>query len=101
MQYKDMIKKFLDEKGRLTAFPSKRKMKVYALLYLSEKITEEKIYSERELNELLNEWHTFHDPATLRREMYNAKILNRDPGSGTYMKEKDIPSAEDIMKKFG
>ena len=35
---KEILKNFLDGNGVLTAFPAKRKMKLYALCYLAEKI---------------------------------------------------------------
>lgn len=34
------LKNFLDERGRLTAFPAKRKTKIYALCYLAENLNE-------------------------------------------------------------
>ena len=34
-------------------------------------------YAEAELNALLDAWTCFHDPATLRRELYNKRLLNR------------------------
>lgn len=40
------LQSFLDEKGRLTAFPSKRKKKLMALAYLAEKTPEERVYRE-------------------------------------------------------
>jgi len=101
MDYKALIKNFLDEKERLKAFPSKRKMKIYSLFYLSGKIEKGKVYTETEINDLLREWHTFNDPATLRREMYNCRILNRDPHNMTYTLSDTIPDAEDIIRKFG
>ena len=62
----DILSSFIDENGRLTAFPSKRKKKLHALIFLSQKFQPGVVYSEKEVNELLNEWHTFGDPATLR-----------------------------------
>ena len=74
---KTALKNFLDERGRLTAFPAKRKTKIYALCYLAEKFERDKKYTEKEVNEVLKAWHTFDDPATLRRELYDYKFLDR------------------------
>ena len=41
------LKGFLDAKGRLTAFPAKRKKKLYALAYLAAFVEPEKRYTER------------------------------------------------------
>ncbi len=96
-----ILKNFLDDKGRLTAFPSKRKMKLYALLYLGSKIEADRVYTEKELNELLKSWHTFCDPATLRRELYTHKILNRNQNGSEYYLEKVQPTIEQLEAKYG
>ena len=38
MELTHILRNFLDADGKLTAFPAKRKMKLYALLYLAQKI---------------------------------------------------------------
>lgn len=70
-----ILRSFLNADGKLTAFPAKRKMKIYALFYLAEKIEEDRDYTERQINDLLLSWHTFADPATLRRELYDYGFL--------------------------
>lgn len=65
------LKNFLDEAGKLTKYPAKRPMKFLALEYLAGKFEKGKRYTEREVNDLLNQWHLFGDPATLRRELYD------------------------------
>ena len=61
------MRNFLNEDGKLTAFPDKRKMKLYCLLYLAQKFEPGKLYTEREINNVLLDWHMFADPATHRR----------------------------------
>lgn len=46
---REILKSFLDSEGRLTAYPSKRKMKLYALIYIAQKIDRNRIYTEKEL----------------------------------------------------
>lgn len=91
-----VLRNFLDREGegKLTAFPAKRKMKLYALYYLAEKITPYRDYTEREINELLNRWHSFRDPATLRRELYDYHFLNRSPDGKTYRLAEIPPDPE-------
>lgn len=72
---------FLDQSGHLSAFPAKNKKKRMALWYLSQKIQAGRNYTEAEMNDLLDEYTTFHDPATLRRELYNKHLLNRTADS--------------------
>ena len=97
---KEILKSFLDEKGRLTAYPSKRKMKLYALLYIAEKIEKGRTYSEKEINAALNEWHTFCDPATLRRELYTHRFLDRDPYGKEYRMEEHQPTIDELEAKY-
>lgn len=80
----DDLKNHLDGEGRLTLWPSKRSLQVIALDYLAAKIELEKNYSERELNVLLNQWHTFGDAALLRRELYERGLLNREKDGSAY-----------------
>jgi len=41
-------------------------------------------YSEAEINALLNEWHTFGDPALLRREMFDHGLMTRSKDGSRY-----------------
>lgn len=90
---------FLDERGRLTALPVRQKKKLLALWYLSEKIDAERQYREEEINDLLDAWTAFHDPATLRRELYNRHLLNRTANCALYWKEAEFSSPEDFIAK--
>lgn len=95
------LKSFLDENGVLTAYPAKRKMKLYALVYLSGKLEAGMIYSEKEINELLNRWHSFNDPATLRRELFTHRFITRTPDGTKYSLEKIQPTIEELEKRYG
>lgn len=96
----EKIKNFLDSRNRLKIFPAKRKMKLYALLYLSTKFERDIIYTEKEFNDILNQWHTFGDPATLRRELYNYMFVCRDLSCNLYWMEGIQPTMEDVESKF-
>lgn len=78
------IANFLDQEGRLVRFPAKQKMQREALVYLAGKFAPEVIYSEKEVNGLLNQWHTFGDPAALRRALCDVRLLDRDPYGKAY-----------------
>ena len=70
---------YLDEEGKFSQFPGKKQKKKQFLMleYLAEKFTAGKKYTEREVNEILNQYHSFNDPATLRRLMFGSRLLNR------------------------
>ena len=89
---------FLDREGRLISFPAKHKKKLIALWYLAEKIEDNRQYTELEINTLLDEWTLFHDPATLRRELYNKRLLNRTTDCSSYRKADNIPAFEEFIK---
>lgn len=88
------IKNFLNIEGKLTSFPSKRKLKIAAMFYIASGINVDINYTENEINEEINKMCSFHDPALLRREMYNYKFIDRTMDGKTYWKEKIQPSPE-------
>ena len=90
------VKNFLDSENRLTAFPAKRKMKLYALYYLSTKFEENKVYTEKEVNELLNTWSCFHDPATMRRELSDQRFIDRKRDGCAYWLSENRPDVSEL-----
>ena len=96
MEWNVILRNFLDANGKLTAFPAKRKMKVYCLFYLAGKFEAGREYTEREVNELLLSWHTFADPATLRRELYDYGFLDRSRDGKVYRLARKQPTPEEL-----
>lgn len=90
---------FLNGDMQLVALPAKYKKKLNAYYYLATKIEAGKKYTELEINEVLNRWAAFRDPATLRRELYNKRLLGRTEDGEYYWKE-EIPSLEEFVKKY-
>lgn len=88
------IKNYLNEEGKLKSYPSKRKLKIAAMFYISSSIEEEVMYSEKEINDLINKMCCFRDAALLRREMYNYRFINRTPDGKIYWKENIQPLPE-------
>ena len=88
----DELKNFLDDKGRLKSFPAKRKRQLYALFYLASKFEVNKHYTEKEVNDILNKWHTFEDWALLRRDLYDAGFFNRKSDCSEYRLEENQPT---------
>ena len=77
---------YLDDNGKFAQFPGKKQKKKQTLMleYLAEKFTAGKKYTEREVNELLNQYHSFNDPATLRRLMFGSRLINRTLDGRSY-----------------
>lgn len=91
---------FLDGDERLRSFPAKHKKKLLALWYLAGKVEAGRQYTEAELNELLNAWTLFHDPATLRRELYNKRLLERTPDGGRYWRAEPFPELTEFIARY-
>ena len=96
MELTHFLRNFLDREGKLTAFPAKRKMKIYCLFYLAQKFEAEKDYTEQEINNVLLDWHTFADPATLRRELYDYGFLDRSRDGKVYRLAETQPTLEKL-----
>lgn len=85
------VMKFLDSKGRVKNYPSKRKKKICVLGYLIEKFQENRDYTEQEVNEVIGKYHTFNDVCYLRRELVVIGYLNRKRDCSKYWRsEKEI-----------
>ncbi|TAG02013.1 MAG: DUF2087 domain-containing protein [Betaproteobacteria bacterium] len=75
-----------DDEGRLIRWPNKFAVQRIALWGLWLPFAMHRRYTEREVNALLNTWHAFGDPATLRRELVEMKFLARTPDCREYWK---------------
>lgn len=99
MNTKD-ISGFINAEGKLTSLPSKKKKKLLALTWLAEQIPADREYSEKEFSDLLRTLHTFGDPATLRRELYDYFLIDRDLNGQRYCLNPERPSAEVLIEKY-
>jgi len=95
-----ILKNFLDGENRLKAFPSKRKLQLCAVRYLAEKFEPGRIYTEGEVNGVLNRWHTFRDPETLRRELYQNHFLDRKRDGSAYWLESASPVSDGTTNHY-
>ena len=96
MELTHILRNFLDGDGKLTSFPAKRKMKLYCLFYPAQKFESERDYTEQEINSVLLDWHTFADPATLRRELYDYGFLDRSRDGKVYRLAQKKPTPEEL-----
>jgi len=89
MQASILLKGYFDDKGMLTHFPGKKKKKKVMLLleYLAEKFERGKTYTEKEVNQILNQFHSFNDPAILRRLLFVRRFIHRTKDGRTYWRD--------------
>ena len=88
------LKGYIDDNGKFDRLPGKRQKKKQAsmLQFLAQKFQMGKKYSEKEVNEILNQYHSFEDPSTLRRLMFGKKLLNRTLDGTSYWLTQDVTS---------
>lgn len=94
MDFEKLLKSFLNKEKQLTAYPTKKKMKVISLMYLATKFEAGRIYTEKEVNAILLQWAEFGDFALLRRELYDYRFLNRDSNGKNYRLEEEQPTLD-------
>lgn len=78
------LRPFVDDDGRLRQWPTRQKVQRMAVAYLAARLEPGREYSEREVNELLLEWHTFGDWALLRRAMFDWCFVDRESDGSRY-----------------
>ena len=78
-----------NEDGIIFRWPKKKEEKRAVLEYLATKFERGRKYSELEVNMILKRWHSFGDHSLLRREMYDAFLLDRTPDCHEYWVHED------------
>ncbi len=78
------IRGFFNEEQKITQWPSKHKKKRLVIDYLLAKFEKGRTYTEKEINEILNQHHTFGDPALLRRTFFEYKYMDRTVDGRSY-----------------
>jgi hypothetical protein len=78
------ISPFLDNAGKIAQFPIPNRTKIPILAYLAGKFEEEMVYNEKEVNRIIEAWHTFGDYFMLRRLLIDYKFLERTPDGAKY-----------------
>lgn len=96
MEPEYILRNFLDGDGKLKSFPAKRKMKVCALIYLARFFEPERDFTEAQINDILLDHHTFADPATLRRELYEYHFLDRSRDGKVYRLARSQPTVDEL-----
>lgn len=85
----DNIKRFLDDDGKIKIWPSKKDAKIEILKYLSSNFEYDEFYTEKEVNAIIDENHTFNDYFLLRRGMVDYKFLSRTKDGAKYWRNKN------------
>ena len=76
--------RFLDDEGRVKAWPAKRKNQKLVLAHLASAFAVGRDYSEREVNGILQGAHTYGDWVSLRRALVDDRLLDREADGSRY-----------------
>lgn len=75
--YREKTKRYYDAENKLKQYPSKKPMRILALIEIALKFDMGNKYTEREVNEIIKEAIAFSDVELIRRELFQYKMLGR------------------------
>jgi hypothetical protein len=74
----------LDAQGRIVRWPKKLVQQDAVSAYLAKKFDRGVNYTEKEVNAVLEDWHTFNDWALLRRMLWDFRYMERERDGSRY-----------------
>ena len=85
------IEVFLDDNDKIARLPAPNRTRIPVLRYLAGKFKEDKIYSQKEVNAIIDAWHSFGDYFILRRLLIDYRFLARTADGSKYwvLKEEE------------
>lgn len=86
--------RYFDSGGILQSWPARFNLQLLCLWVLWSRLPPDTSYSEREISDLLRDWHEFGDHALLRRAMFEAKLVDRTVDGRAYRRIEQTPPAE-------
>ena len=85
---KERLKGCYDEQGLLLRYPSKKSLRPLVLARLAQHFEPNRNYTEKEVNAIIAQTIAFSDVELLRRELIEARLLNRLRDGSRYWKEQ-------------
>lgn len=81
-----MINNYLDADGKIFVLPRKKTNRKEFYKYLVGKFEDGRNYTEKEVNDIIFENHSFNDTCLLRRELVEYGFLHRSDNGACYNK---------------
>jgi hypothetical protein len=78
------VKRFCDAQGRVRQWPARLRDQRSVAHYLADKFAVDYPYAEKEVNALMEQWHTFGDYTFVRRVLIDFGLLKRMPDGSVY-----------------
>ena len=85
--YQKKLLSYYDLEGRLTKYPSKKPLRLIALLKIADCFEKDRKYSEKEVNEIIRQNISFADVELIRREMFQHRLIGRLRDGSEYWRE--------------
>lgn len=85
--YEKKLGMYYDAEGRLKQYPSKRPLREMALSGIAAHFETDRIYTEKEVNEIIRQYISFTDVELIRREMFQQKLIDRLRDGSQYWRE--------------
>ena len=83
-KYDKKIRNFYNSDGILKQYPAKRPLRMLALAEIAKCFENNRIYSEKQVNEIISKAIGFEDIEMIRRELYESKMINRKRDGSEY-----------------
>lgn len=87
--YSEKLKRYYDSENRLTQYPSKKPMRILALIQIVQKFDATRKYTEKEVNQIIKTSIAFSDIELIRREMFQCRLIGRLRDGSEYWSEPD------------
>lgn len=91
-----ILQSIKDSDGIIKRWPRKKEEKKAVRNYLITKFQVRKEYTELEINMILKRWSSFGDHSLLRRELYDAFLLDRTPDCRKYWVHEEVESNDGL-----
>jgi hypothetical protein len=88
------LARLFDDAGRLLRWPSRRGLEPSCLWVVWSRVPARRVFTERELNDVLAGVHVFGDCALLRRGLCDCGLMTRTPDGREYRRLEAQPTAE-------
>ncbi len=85
---------FLDADGKIKQLPVPNRTKIPVLEYLTGKFETGRIYTEKEVNAIIDSWHTFGDYFILRRLLIDYGMMERVADGSRYWVNENRETGE-------
>ena len=86
-EYSKKMRNYYDSEGKLIQYPTKKPLRMIALVRIAECFENGKKYSEKEVNEIIRQNISFSDIELIRREMFDLKLIGRLRDGSEYWRE--------------